>query len=100
MNSLLVAALMLAGYYVAYHTYGKFLARKIFKLDPEAVCPSNTLKDDYDFVPTRKHILFGHHYTSIAGLGPISGSCDCNYLGLGTGCDLGVLWRDFFRSCS
>jgi carbon starvation protein len=73
MNSLVLAALMMVGYLVAYHTYGKFLARKIFKLNPEAVCPSTALRDDYDFVPTKKEILFGHHFTSIAGLGPIAG---------------------------
>jgi carbon starvation protein len=64
---------MIGGYVVAYHTYGKFLARKIFKLNPEAVCPSTALQDNHDFVPTKKHILFGHHFTSIAGLGPIVG---------------------------
>jgi carbon starvation protein len=73
MNSLLLALIMMVGYFVAYHTYGKFLARKIFKLNPEAVCPSTSLKDDHDFVPTKKHVLFGHHFTSIAGLGPIVG---------------------------
>ena len=73
MNSLVLAAIMMIGYFVAYHTYGKFLARKIFKLNPEAVCPSTALQDDHDFVPTKKHILFGHHFTSIAGLGPIAG---------------------------
>jgi carbon starvation protein len=64
---------MFIGYFVAYQTYGKYLGRKIFKLNPEAVPPSTTLRDDHDFVPTKKHILFGHHYTSIAGLGPIGG---------------------------
>jgi carbon starvation protein len=64
---------MFIGYFVAYHTYGKYLGRKIFKLNPEAVPPSTTLRDDHDFVPTKKHILFGHHFTSIAGLGPIAG---------------------------
>jgi carbon starvation protein len=73
MNSLVLVAVMIAGYVVAYHTYGKFLARKIFKLNPEAVCPSSALQDNHDFVPTRKEILFGHHFTSIAGLGPIVG---------------------------
>jgi carbon starvation protein len=73
MNSLLLAAIMMVGYFVAYHTYGKFLARKIFKLNPEAVCPSTALEDGHDFVPSKKHILFGHHFTSIAGLGPIVG---------------------------
>lgn len=73
MNSLLLAVLMIIGYVIAYHTYGKFLARKIFKLNPDAVCPSKSLEDGHDFVPTNKHILFGHHFTSIAGLGPIVG---------------------------
>ena len=73
MNSLVLAALMMVGYFVAYHTYGKFLARKIFKLNPDAAVPSTALQDDHDFVPTKKHILFGHHFTSIAGLGPIGG---------------------------
>jgi carbon starvation protein len=73
MNSLVLALLMMVGYFVAYHTYGKFLARKIFKINPDAVCPSSSLKDGHDFVPTKKHVLFGHHFTSIAGLGPIVG---------------------------
>jgi carbon starvation protein len=73
MNSLLLAIIMLGGYLVAYHTYGKFLGKKIFKLAADNVCPSHEFKDDMDFVPTNKHILFGHHFTSIAGLGPIVG---------------------------
>jgi carbon starvation protein len=73
MNSLLLAAIMMVGYFVAYHTYGKYIGRKIFKLNPEAVCPSTALTDGHDFVPAKKHVLFGHHFTSIAGLGPIVG---------------------------
>lgn len=60
-------------YLVAYHTYGKWLARKIFKLNPDAVVPSVELNDDADYVPTKKSIVFGHHFTSIAGTGPIVG---------------------------
>ena len=73
MNSLLLAAIMLVGFFIAYHTYGKFLGRKIFRLAAENVCPSHELQDDLDFVPTNKNVLFGHHFTSIAGLGPIVG---------------------------
>ncbi len=73
MNSLLVAVIVFAGYFVAYHTYGKYLAKKIFKIDPKAICPSTEFSDKTDFVPTNKHVLFGHHFTSIAGLGPIVG---------------------------
>jgi carbon starvation protein len=73
MNSLLLVVLVFAGYLIAYNTYGKFLARKIFKLNVDAVCPSKELQDDHDYVPTKKEVLFGHHFTSIAGLGPIVG---------------------------
>ena len=73
MNSLFLAAIMFAGYIIAYHTYGKFLSKKIFRIDPDATCPSAEFQDNMDFVPTDKHVLFGHHFTSIAGLGPIVG---------------------------
>ena len=61
------------GYLVAYHTYGRFLAKKIFKLNINAPVPSVELRDGIDYVPARKGIIFGHHYTSIAGTGPIVG---------------------------
>jgi carbon starvation protein len=61
------------GFFIAYHTYGKWLGSKVFGLDPAAVVPSRALQDDLDFVPTRKQIIFGHHFTSIAGTGPIVG---------------------------
>jgi len=73
MNSLLLTVGAAVLYIAAYHTYGKFLSRKIFKLDPAAVCPSKEFQDNVDFVPTKKPILFGHHFTSIAGTGPIVG---------------------------
>ncbi len=73
MNSLVLAIGAAILYLIAYHTYGKFLGRKIFKLNPEAVCPSKEFQDNIDFVPTQKPILFGHHFTSIAGTGPILG---------------------------
>jgi carbon starvation protein len=61
------------GYLVAYHTYGRFLAKKIFKLNKNARVPSVERQDGVDYVPTSKGIIFGHHYTSIAGTGPIVG---------------------------
>lgn len=73
MNTLLVASASLVGFIVAYHTYGRWLARKLFNLDVAAVTPSHELRDDVDFVPTRKSVIFGHHFTSIAGTGPIVG---------------------------
>ena len=73
MNSLILAVGTGLLYIVAYHTYGKYLGRRIFKLNPDAVCPSHELRDNIDYIPTQKPILFGHHFTSIAGTGPIVG---------------------------
>lgn len=73
METLLIALGALVLYLVAYHTYGRWLARKIFRLDPGRVAPSVELEDGTDYVPTSKGIVFGHHFTSIAGTGPIVG---------------------------
>ncbi|MBN2457148.1 MAG: carbon starvation protein A [Sedimentisphaerales bacterium] len=73
MDTLLLVLVCGGGYLIAYHTYGRFLAKKIFKLDKNVVVPSVELADGIDYVPTRKGIIFGHHYTSIAGTGPIVG---------------------------
>jgi carbon starvation protein len=73
MLTLLIAVGAFVGYLVAYHTYGRWLSRKIFNLDPEAVVPSHELQDGVDYVPTKKEVIFGHHFTSIAGTGPIVG---------------------------
>lgn len=73
MSTLAVAGLAFVGFIVAYHTYGRWLARRIFGLDPDALVPSQQLRDDVDFVPTKKGVIFGHHFTSIAGTGPIVG---------------------------
>lgn len=73
MFTLLVAGLSFLGFFVAYHTYGRYLARRIFALDPDAVTPSREMEDGVDYVPTRRAVLFGHHFTSIAGVGPIAG---------------------------
>jgi len=73
MNSLLLAIICFVLYIVAYHTYGKYIGQKIFKINPDAKVPSKELQDDIDYVPTRREILFGHHFTSVAGLAPIVG---------------------------
>ncbi|MDP7205816.1 MAG: carbon starvation protein A, partial [Pirellulaceae bacterium] len=73
MQTLLIALLSGIGFIVAYHTYGRWLAGRIFGLDPDAAVPSQQLRDDVDFVPTKKEVIFGHHFTSIAGTGPIVG---------------------------
>ena len=73
METLLIAVGAFVGYLIAYHTYGRWLSRKIFELDENAIVPSHELRDDIDFVPTKRQVIFGHHFTSIAGTGPIVG---------------------------
>ncbi|MCH5375508.1 MAG: carbon starvation protein A, partial [Planctomycetes bacterium] len=73
MSTLIVAAIAFFGYFIAYHTYGRWLARKVFRLDAKAVVPSVECRDDIDYCPTNRQVVFGHHYTSIAGTGPIVG---------------------------
>ncbi|HDP34037.1 MAG TPA: carbon starvation protein A [Candidatus Hydrogenedentes bacterium] len=73
MTTVAIAVLCFIGYIVAYHTYGRWLARKIFALNPDTPTPSHTCQDGRDYVPTNRMILFGHHFTSIAGTGPIVG---------------------------
>jgi carbon starvation protein len=73
MDTLLLILVTFTGYIVVYHTYGRFLARKVFRLNPDTIVPSREKNDGTDFVPTRKGVIFGHHFTSIAGTGPIVG---------------------------
>lgn len=73
MGALLIMILAFAGFIFMYQLYGKYLGNKIFKLDDNNKTPAVELEDGIDFVPTRKEIIFGHHFTSIAGTGPIVG---------------------------
>lgn len=73
MQTLAIALGSLILYIIAYNTYGKWLGEKIFKLEKNVRLPSIELEDGADYVPTKKGIVFGHHFTSIAGTGPIVG---------------------------
>ncbi len=73
MNALTVAALTLALYLVAYRFYARFIGSRILSLDPDRATPAHESEDGIDFVPTKPIILYGHHFASIAGLGPILG---------------------------
>ena len=61
------------GYILCYRFYGNFISRKIFIISDQNTAPSVEFEDGIDYVPTRKEIIFGHHFTSIAGTGPIVG---------------------------
>lgn len=73
MGTLLIAIIAGLGFIIAYHTYGKWLGSKIFRLSADITCPSKRLEDGNDYIPTPKAVVFGHHFTSIAGTGPIVG---------------------------
>ncbi len=68
---LLVAAL--CTYAVSYRFYSKFIASRIFALDPARPTPAVRLNDGRDFMPTNRWIVFGHHFAAIAGPGPLVG---------------------------
>jgi carbon starvation protein len=73
MAALLIMILAFIGYIILYQLYGKFIGNKIFALSAAAKAPSVELEDGTDYVPTKKEVIFGHHFTSIAGTGPIVG---------------------------
>jgi len=60
-------------YLVAYRLYSRFIADKVFELDPRRATPAERLNNGRDFHPTNKWILFGHHFSAISGAGPLVG---------------------------
>ncbi|GBC63356.1 carbon starvation protein A [Desulfonema ishimotonii] len=73
MDALLLMIVAFVGYIAMYRLYGRYIGRKIFELTTGTQVPAKTYEDGVDFVPTKKEVIFGHHYTSIAGTGPIVG---------------------------
>jgi len=73
LNAALLAIIVLILYFLAYRYYSKFIADKIFRLSDDEVTPAHEKNDGIDFVPSNKHVLFGHHFASIAGAAPIIG---------------------------
>ncbi|OYT14802.1 MAG: carbon starvation protein A, partial [Bacteroidetes bacterium 4572_77] len=73
MDAVLLMVVTFVGYILMYRFYGRFISKKIFKINSKNIAPSIALNDGVDYQPTKKTILFGHHFTSIAGTGPIVG---------------------------
>lgn len=73
MNAALLAAVVLLFFGLALKGYSVFLDRRLFNLSPKQPTPSHTLRDDVDYCPAPPLVLFGHHFASICGLGPIVG---------------------------
>ncbi|MDR6918485.1 carbon starvation protein [Pseudomonas sp. 3296] len=72
-NALWIVVAAVAIYLVAYRYYSLFIANNVMQLDPRRATPAVLNNDGLDYVPTNKHILFGHHFAAIAGAGPLVG---------------------------
>lgn len=68
-----MAVVVFVVFLIAYRTYGQFIGYRVFGVTNDNTTPAHTLEDGQDYVPTKTEVLFGHHYTSIAGAAPIVG---------------------------
>ncbi|QSX34946.1 carbon starvation protein A [Shewanella avicenniae] len=73
MNAIFLMLMGLGAMALGYFVYSKFICEKIFKVDPNFVTPAHAMSDGVDYVPTNKYVLWGHHFTSVAGAAPIIG---------------------------
>lgn len=82
MNSIILVIAGFAVFFLGYKFYARFIGNKIFNIqETDISMPSKEFEDGVDYVPTKKNILFGHHFTSIAGAAPIIGPCVAAYWG-------------------
>src|SRR5690606_23360733 len=72
-NALWIVVAAVSIYLVAYRFYARFIADRVFGLDASRATPAMVHNDGLDYVPTNKHVLFGHHFAAIAGAGPLVG---------------------------
>ena len=73
MSAIILMLLGLGGMALGFFVYSKFLALVVFKLSDKFRTPAHEFEDGVDFVPTNKFVLWGHHFTSVAGAAPIVG---------------------------
>ena len=73
MNAVFLAIVGLVSVFAGYRFYSKFIAEKIYQLDPDFQTPAHAMRDDIDYVPTNRVVLWGHHFTAVAGAAPIIG---------------------------
>ena len=87
MNGIILLLGATALFAVAYFLYGR-LVERVLGVDPAHATPAHTRGDGVDYVPAHPAVLFGHHFASIAGAGPIVGPIAAAYFGWGAV----VLW--------
>jgi carbon starvation protein len=72
-NAIMLAVVGLGAMFLGYRFYSKFIAEKIYRLDPDFATPAHAMRDNVDYVPTHRVVLWGHHFTAVAGAAPIIG---------------------------
>ncbi|MCM1088111.1 MAG: carbon starvation protein A [Muribaculaceae bacterium] len=80
MNSVVLILLAIVIFVIAYLTYGRYLA-KTWGIEPGRKTPSHELEDGVDYCPAKTPVLMGHHFSSIAGAGPINGPIQAAFFG-------------------
>ena len=73
MTPITAALFCFALYLLGYRFYARHLGRRLFDLDPARQTPAHAMRDEVDYVPANRYVLFGHHYASITGLSPMLG---------------------------
>ena len=73
MNAAWLAIIGILAFAIGYLVYSRLIAKKIYALNPDFPTPAREMEDGIDYVPTNPYILWGHHFTSVAGAAPIIG---------------------------
>ncbi|MFB0566887.1 MAG: carbon starvation protein A [Candidatus Aminicenantaceae bacterium] len=73
MYTLIIAGILIIWLILGYKIYGSFIEKRVIKVDNSRITPARELYDGIDYSPAKKPLLFGHHFSSIAGAGPILG---------------------------
>ncbi len=81
MQSVMIVVLGIGGMAFGWFVYSKFIASKIYQLDPDFLTPAHEFNDGVDYLPTNRYVLWGHHFTSVAGAAPIVGPAIAVYWG-------------------
>ena len=85
MNGLVLLIISIAVLVCGYIFYGRYLCKKWGVGELDEATPAHTMEDGVDYVPAKAPVLMGHHFSSIAGAGPITGPINAAALGFGWG---------------
>ena len=97
MNGLLLLIICCAALVIGYIFYGRYLCKKWGVGENDQPTPAHTMEDGIDYVPAKAPVLMGHHFSSIAGAGPITGPISAAAAGFGWGaCALWIVIGGIF----